>query len=582
MKPTPKLPFHFLVKPFIKTKSIFSTVNQYCKQFGNLAQEKGSIGKAYQTCRQVYKTSGPYAVKALLCPRPQPQNGFIILTAKHTHYIAKLFTHSLKKVGIESSIIFDVPQNGYENDKWHIVICPQMFETMPAHYIAFQMEQSVSSRWFTDAYFQKLHRAAHVFDYSLTNIAFLQERQLPFKQLHYLPIGIETSQATQTNQDFEYDVAFYGDPNSERRKLFLKKLSEQFSVKVISEVFGEKSHDLLKKAKIVVNIHDYENALLETARIYECLSLNKLIVSEQGSDQPEHTDLNNIVDFVDIGNIDTMIKQIDYWLNHKEAFSTRLQEISDFRQQPDKFQFYLYRFLLSQDIIDFETFYNLCNDYIKPKGDFWCLSLPESVLRSRDFDQDNHYGIWKFPGLRHNTGWIGCGLSYKFMMRIAEKSGMPHVSICEDDVFFNQEFAQRYAEIKQTLNHAETDWDIYSGLIADLSEETEITASPIQGGNESFYQINRLVSMVFNIYHQRAYSKIYTWNEQNRHTQNTIDRYIEQHGGICGLITSPFLVGHKEEQFSTLWGKQNTIYKDMIARSQALLDKKISELENQT
>ena len=62
---------------------------------------------------------------------------------------------------------------------------------------------------------------------------------------------------------------------------------------------------------------------------------------------------------------------------------------------------------------------------------------------------------------------------------------------------------------------------------------------------------------------------------------NTIDRYIEQHDGIKGLIVSPFLVGHKEDATSTLWGFQNTQYKDMIEKSQALLNEMIRDLSQE-
>ena len=582
-----------LIKPLIQIKLAISSANRYRKLFQKLIKDKGNIKKAYQICHHTYKTSGIREVKALLRQQnldlreiealtiKNAKDGLVILATKHTHYIAKLFDHALKKVNIKSTIILETPKGGYSN-KWHIVICPQMFETLPNHYLAFQMEQSVSSRWFTDQYFQRLNRAAHVFDYSMTNIAFLQEYQIPFKQLHYMPIGLLPSLNPAPIQSFEYDVAFYGDPNCERRKLFLEKLREKFSVKVISEVFGDELHDLLKKAKIIVNIHYYENALLETTRIYECLSLNKLVVSEQGSDQDEHMELDSIVDFVKIGDVDAMIERIGYWLNNPKHFETRLQAITDFQQQPDKFQFYLYRFLLSQDLIDFETFYRLSSDYVKPQGDFWCLSLPESIARRQDFNRDNQYDIWVFPGLRHNIGWIGCGLSYKFMMRVAEDLNLSQVTICEDDVLFNEAFKQRYEHIKQTLVDTNEPWDIYSGLIADLSEKTEIHPSTISSNHEKFYGINRLVSMVFNIYNQSVYSKIYSWDENDRLFHNTIDRYIEQHGGIQGVITSPFLVGHKEELFSTLWGKQNTIYKEMIDKSQNLLNQKIAELQNKS
>jgi hypothetical protein len=35
------------------------------------------------------------------------------------------------------------------------------------------------------------------------------------------------------------------------------------------------------------------------------------------------------------------------------------------------------------------------------------------------------------------------------------------------------------------------------------------------------------------------------------------------------VVALPFLVGHREEVFSTLWGIQNTQYSDMIAASEA-------------
>lgn len=581
-----------LFKPLVQTELAISSANRYRKGFQRLVHEKGSIGKAYQTCQHTYQTSGIRSIKALLrqqhleklqeiktLPMENAKDGFVILATKHTRYIAQLFNHALKKVHIESTILLETPQEGYSN-KWHIVICPQIFETLPTHYLAFQMEQSVSSEWFTEAYFQRLHQAAHVFDYSINNIAYLQEHQLPFKKLHYLPVGILPSLSETHSQEFEYDIAFYGNPSCERRQLFLKKLSEKFSVKVISEVFGDELYDLLKKSKIVVNIHYYENALLETTRIYECLSLNKLVISEKGRDQYEHTELNGIVDFVEISDIDAMIQRIEYWLNHPHHFDTRSQAISNFQQQPDPFQFYLYRFLLSQDLIDFDTFYRLSRDYIQPQGDFWCLSLPESVAKRQDFNRDNHYNIWVFSGLRHNIDWVGYGLSYKFMMRVAEDLGMPQVTICEDDVLFNDTFKQRYTHIKQTLTTTNEPWDVYSGLIADLSENTEIVHSPIHSNHENFYGINLLASTIFNIYNHSAYSKIYSWDENNRLSHNTIDRYIQQQGGIRGVITSPFLVGHKEELFSTLTGTPNTLYKDMIAQSQNLLEQKIAKLEH--
>ena len=87
-----------------------------------------------------------------------------------------------------------------------------------------------------------------------------------------------------------------------------------------------------------------------------------------------------------------------------------------------------------------------------------------------------------------------------------------------------------------------------------------------------------MVSMVCNIYNQQVYEKLANWDETNRDTSNTIDRYIEQHEGVNGLVVSPFLVGHKEDLNSTLWGFDNGRYSEMIRKSQILLNSKIFEL----
>lgn len=587
-----------LIKPLIKFEQLLHALNAYRKGFRYLRKEKGSFGKAYQFVRRYYKSNGFEATKQLLKQASHGQNflqtpllplcrdleltdGFVILTTKHTHYIAKLIAQCLDKINVSNQIIFEMPTHGYSND-WHIVICPQIFATLPDHYIAFQMEQSVSSRWFNEEYFSRLQNARCIFDYSLSNIEFLHNNNIPFNKLFYIPVGLlkNTNPTDISNTEYEYDVAFYGDPNCERRQKFLKKLQENFNVKVISEVFGDELHQLLKKAKVIVNIHYYEGALLETTRIYECLSLNKIVVSESATDQDEHSSLESLVDFVDIDDVNAMIERIRFWLNTPSAFQDKLIEIQQAQQQTGAFEFYFYRFLLSQDLIKFDKFYDLCADYIQPKGGFWCLSLPESTLRRRDFQKDNKFNIWLFTGLRHHIGWIGCGLSYKFMMRRAEDLKLTQVTICEDDVLFYNDFENRYNEIMHALTSTNLEWDAFSGLIADLSNDTDIAKSDVSAPNEHLYATNRLVSMVFNVYNQSSYSKIYQWDYLDRTDSNTIDRYIESHGGIKGLVVSPYLVGHKEDLDSTLWGFNNSAYKEMIEKSQNLLNHKISLLEH--
>ncbi|MGL5667157.1 MAG: hypothetical protein ACRDD9_13595, partial [Shewanella sp.] len=106
----------------------------------------------------------------------------VILTTSHCGYLAELMCNSLKKVNIQAVVQYQMPEEGYL-DVLHIVICPQMFPVLPGQYIAYQLEQSVSSRWFTDDYLARLDNSLAIFDYSLKNIAFLQDKGLSYHQI---------------------------------------------------------------------------------------------------------------------------------------------------------------------------------------------------------------------------------------------------------------------------------------------------------------------------------------------------------------------------------------------------------------
>ena len=207
-----------------------------------------------------------------------------------------------------------------------------------------------------------------------------------------------------------------------------------------------------------------------------------------------------------------------------------------------------------------------------------CLHLPEDVVRTTDFSNDNHYGFSFFAGLRHTQGWIGCAMSYKFMIMLARQQGLSKVTICEDDVEFPSDFASKWQEIQQYLDDRVLDWDIFSGLLAHLSDEANVlnvhSTHVLQ-----YVTIDRLISMVFNVYNRQMYDVIAQWDSTNHDVQtNTIDRYLEAYK-LKIITTSPFLVGHKEDLQSTIWGFQNTQYRDLIANSSKLLKAKILEHE---
>lgn len=501
-----------------------------------------------------------------------------ILTTPHCLFVAELIQAALQKVGIVSTILFERPVDGFRHIP-HFVICPQMFPELPGLYAAFQMEQSIHSRWFTSEYFTRLRNSWAILDYSLDNIDFLQQNGIAFQQAFYVPLGPLLPE-TPFSDTRSGGVLFYGDTNCPRRRAFLERIEQDHPVEIINNLFGEAMRERLRDAQIVINVHYYEGALLETTRLYECLSQGCLVVSEKSADLEQYPQLQGLVDFVEIGDAEAMAERIHYWLADEERLRAKREDnLRRLREQPNLFEYFFMRFLLACDVLNFDRFYEAVASNIHFSGNRVCLGLPESTERHAEFDRDNLFGFDYFPGLRHSIGWIGCGLSHKFILRRLLDQGFEPAVVCEDDVEFLPGWDQRFVIVEEYLREHEGEWDLFSGLIADLHPDTRILRVDEYKGL-TFVTVDRTVSTVLNVYTKAFSEKMQDWDEQKRDTSNTIDRYMESMGSLRVVALFPFLIGHKEEMNSTLWGISNSIYADLCKNTNALLERKIREWQS--
>lgn len=501
----------------------------------------------------------------------------VILTSRHCEFVAVSIQRALRRIDVGSRIIFGMPEGGYE-DLPHFVICPQMFEHLPTLYVAFQMEQSVSSRWFNDGYLRTLRRSFAVLDYSIANIDALAAAGLPRAQLFHVPLGyVPGYQDAGVADKGRYDVLFYGDIHNDRRRRFVEALEKVCRVKVIHDLFGQDLRAEIAGAKLIVNIHYYENALLETTRLWECVSLDKLVISERAANMEEDRDLESLVDFVNLNDLAGMVARVRYWLENERARVHRVKANRKFaRQLPNRFEQFFYRFLLAFDSVTFLQFWQLAGSRMKLPGDKLCLTLPEYSPRRRSFDQDNRYGFAAFTGLRHREPWVGCGMSYKLMAMLARKQGLQQITICEDDVEFRPGFEHDFQTVLHELAARKDPWHVFSGLLADLHSDATISSVREFHGRK-LVRTDRLISMVFNVYHSKVFERIIRWNESDRDVAtNPIDRYLER-SKLTVVACWPFLVGHKNHLRSTLWNVDNKEMDPMIRRSERLLQHKIIE-----
>ena len=60
----------------------------------------------------------------------------------------------------------------------------------------------------------------------------------------------------------------------------MSDLKKKYTITIVTNVFGEKLNELIKRSNIVLNISYYNNSLLETTRLNECIQYNTMVISE--------------------------------------------------------------------------------------------------------------------------------------------------------------------------------------------------------------------------------------------------------------------------------------------------------------
>lgn len=492
-----------------------------------------------------------------------------IVATPHVLFIAHTLARGLRRHGWSVEIVVSMPD--YFPHDYYIVLCAQMFDHLPPgeKRIIYQLEQSASSRWFSDRYLNDMENSFAVLEYSMQNMAFLEGKGIAFPHVHYLPIGASSEYHTNDIQGKDIDILFYGDfKSSPRRQKLLEFARSKYNIRCEDSIFGEDIKRIISRSKLVLNLHYYENAQLEMPRIQECLSLGVPVVSESTRDQGDYEGLEGAVTFFNAGDPAALLDSIASVQENAANTAAAITDAVQFWER--RHQFMLDRFLIGSNICPVDTFDDIVLTPLS-EDSMVALSLPETTERRNAFDRETRTAeMMVFDGLRRRPGWIGCGMSYKYLCTSAVKSELSQLTILEDDALLSADHSIKMKIIQEFLRKNEGQWDVFCGLIADLHDDTEVLNVENFDGLE-FVTINRMTSMVYNIYTKRILGLIANWDQSNQNAEiNTIDRYLEN-SDLKVVVTYPYLVGHREELSSTLWGFQNSQYGEMIVKSEAKL-----------
>jgi len=527
-----------------------------------------------------------------------------VVCGPHTLFIAAGLVMGLRHMHITADVLTKMP-NEFDRS-YYIVLTPQIFGGLfppKSKFIIYQLEQTVSNRWMRKRYLKNLKNSCTaIVDYKMQNIEFLRSRRV-MTPIAYLPInpipGVDTMplsgkirgnvthtvvnavEAAASEQTF--DILFYGDASTGRRKRMLAAVKKAFPGRVISvsNVFGPPLQKLVKTARVVLNMHYYENGMLETPRIFEALSVGVPVVSEDSADAYLYPELVGVVTFFKIDSVSDMEvairrvllqppRQIDFDRFH--ATSSR------------KFHTMLERFLLQIGVLPpvhyrqatiLDTDSSTTNQVV--------LSPPEFYARRLRFQQvvprDTHFTV--YDGFLFPIRWIGCAMAYARLAQYAVRNNMERLTVCEDDVDFPPDYSMHVALVHRYLS-SQRHWDFFSGLIAVVDESVNVTKAEYFEGH-LFVTIDTASSAVFNIYNRSMLLKMASWDQiltsnttyRNLQRYATIDRHMVR-GGANVVVMLPFLVGHAPGVISTLWSKDTNLrlYGSDIEKTEILLTAK--------
>ena len=253
------------------------------------------------------------------------EEDIIIVTTQFGYSIAQNLSNELKRLNF--TVI--ITNNIINTDKLHIILFSFMIPQLPKNYILYQLEQLNKSKYITDKLYSDINGSLIACDYSRENITkYKQHRDNISFQM--MPIS---NYIIEYYPEYSFDVLFFGTMN-ERRKKILDYLSKQnIVIATTDNIFGNNLYFHIKKSKIILNLHHYDNAILEVARLNEILQFNTLIISENSNLIKDNQDyykddvffIENIDD--DLDNITILTEQIFDCLKNFDLYKKKITHL---------------------------------------------------------------------------------------------------------------------------------------------------------------------------------------------------------------------------------------------------------------
>ena len=188
--------------------------------------------------------------------------------------------------------------------RYLFLLCPQwvyndkLLPLPDKKYFIYQLEQfdkSESPHVFNSFVFYIMFHAAHIFDYSNVNLKYYGNKiQIPLHKTSKLLPPIVSIPYDNISVNKDIDVLFCGCISERRRNIINSLINSGINVTIISNIFGIHLTNIIKRAKIFLNIRYTDSIILETCRLHEAIKSNDTyIISELPGSTLDSTDIYN-------------------------------------------------------------------------------------------------------------------------------------------------------------------------------------------------------------------------------------------------------------------------------------------------
>jgi hypothetical protein len=164
----------------------------------------------------------------------------------------------------------------------HLVATQELADRIPQNTVIINLEQITGFNVGQRPIYLSLMKRLAVWDYSVRNIVELR-RMTGNPYIRHVSVGYtrEMTRNLETTTQ-PVDVLFYGSTNT-RRLAILEALSQAgLNVRHLFSVYGEERDRAIAEAKVVLNMHFYEDSIHEIIRTSYLLANSKAVVSECG------------------------------------------------------------------------------------------------------------------------------------------------------------------------------------------------------------------------------------------------------------------------------------------------------------